>query len=359
MGRQKTSRPGRGRGIVRLSDVAKRAGCSTATVSRVLNKHDRVNRLARERVAAAIQDLGYVRNGAAQALRSRRSRMIGAIIPTLNHAIYAHLLSALQGYINEHGYSLLVATSGFQIEQELREARLLIERGAEGLVLVGHTHADELYVALENKGVPFVNTYTYKPDSKHSSVGFDNRSASRQIVDFLIDLGHRDFAVMVGFQKDNDRVKDRIAGALEAIATRGVAASDTIVLEEPYSIEGGREGLRRIFARSTRPTALVCGSDVLAFGAIIECDSMGISVPRAISIVGFDDLEFAAHLRPPLTTVRVPAAEMGRRAGEFLLAHIGGDPHAAHYPLETNLILRRSAAPPAAMHPGTKGAAAE
>jgi len=302
----------------------------------------------RKRVDIAIEELGYLRNGAARALRSRRTRTIGAIIPTLDHAIYAHLLSALQACTSEHGYSLLVTTSGFQIEQELRQARLLVERGAEGIVLVGHTHSEALYAALETNGIPFVNTYTYKPESPHASVGFDNRAAARQIVDYLIDLGHRDFAIMVGFQKDNDRVKDRVAGALDAIAARRIATVAPVVVEEPYSIEGGREGLRRILGSGPGPTAIVCGSDVLAFGAIIECDSMGVAVPQQVSIVGFDDLEFAAHLRPPLTTVRVPAAEMGRRAGELLIAHIGGQPHAAHYPLETNLILRRSTAPPRA-----------
>jgi LacI family transcriptional regulator len=347
MGRQKTGRP-RDPSIVRLSDVAKRAGCSAATVSRVLNKPDRVDPAARERVDAAIAELGYLRNGAARALRSRRTRTIGAIIPTLDHAIYAHLLSALQACTSEHGYSLLVTTSGFQIEQELRQARLLVERGAEGIVLVGHTHSAALYTALETNGIPFVNTYTYKPDSPHASVGFDNRAASRQIVDYLIDLGHRDFAIMVGFQKDNDRVKDRVAGVLDAIAARRIVTSPPMVVEEPYSIEGGREGLRRILGTTPGPTAIICGSDVLAFGAIIECDSMGVAVPQQVSIAGFDDLEFAAHLRPPLTTIRVPAAEMGRRAGELLIARIGGQPHAAHYPLETNLILRRSTAPPRA-----------
>jgi len=347
MARQKKSRP-RDPSIVRLSDVAKRAGCSAATVSRVLNKPDRVNPVVRKRVDIAIEELGYLRNGAARALRSRRTRTIGAIIPTLDHAIYAHLLSALQACTSEHGYSLLVTTSGFQIEQELRQARLLVERGAEGIVLVGHTHSEALYAALETNGIPFVNTYTYKPESPHASVGFDNRAAARQIVDYLIDLGHRDFAIMVGFQKDNDRVKDRVAGALDAIAARRIATVAPVVVEEPYSIEGGREGLRRILGSGPGPTAIVCGSDVLAFGAIIECDSMGVAVPQQVSIVGFDDLEFAAHLRPPLTTVRVPAAEMGRRAGELLIAHIGGQPHAAHYPLETNLILRRSTAPPRA-----------
>ena len=346
MSRTKTRKQKRSPSTVRLSDVARLAGCSTATVSRVLNKPDGVNSEARERVDAAIRQLGYLRNSAARALRSRRTRTIGAVIPTLDHAIFARLLAALQGYTSEHGYSLLVTTSGFQVDQELRQARLLVERGAEGLVLVGHTHSPELYAALEGKGIPFVNTYSYLPDSRHVSVGFDNRGAARQVAEYLLDLGHRDFALIVGYRKDNDRVKDRVEGALEAIAARSLATADTLIVEEPYSIEGGREGLRRVLVAGTRPTALICGSDVLAFGVLIECDSRGIAVPRELSVAGFDDLEFAAHLRPPLTTIRVPAIEMGRRAGEFLLAKIAGQPHAPHYPLETSLILRQSTAPP-------------
>src|SRR5271168_2321536 len=316
---------------VRLSDVAEQAGCSTATVSRVLNKPDGVNRELRLRVDTAVRELGYLRNGAARALRSRRTRTIGAVVPTLDHAIYARLLAALQGFTSEHGYSLLVTTSNFRVDQELRQARLLVERGAEGLVLVGHSHSPDLYAALERHGIPCVNTYSYLPDSRHASIGFDNRAASRQMTEYLLDLGHRDFALIVGYRKDNDRVKDRVDGALEAIAGRGISTAHTLIVEEPYSIEGGREGLRRVMA-SHRPTALICGSDVLAFGAIIECDSKGIAVPRELSVAGFDDLEFAAHLRPPLTTIRVPATEMGRRAGEFLLAKIVGQPHAPHYP---------------------------
>jgi LacI family transcriptional regulator len=346
MARRKMRKQRRSPDTVRLSDVAKRAGCSTATVSRVLNKPDSVNRAARERVDVAIRELGYLRNSAARALRSRRTRTIGAVIPTLDHAIFARLLGSLQAYASEHGYSLLVTTSGFQVEQELRQALLLVERGAEGIVLVGHTHSPELYAALDSQRIPFVNTYSYLPDNRHASIGFDNRAASRQIADYLLDLGHRDFALIAGFRKDNDRVKDRVEGALGAMAARGIATEKALIVEEPYSIEGGREGLRRVLAARTRPTALICTSDVLAFGAIIECDSKGIAVPRELSVVGFDDLEFAAHFRPPLTTIHVPAVEMGRRAGEFLLAKIAGQTHAPQYPLETNLILRQSAAPP-------------
>lgn len=338
--------------------MAERAGCSTATVSRALNVPAMVNREVRDRVNAAVAELGYLRNGAAGALRSRRTRTIGAVIPTLNHAIYARLVEALQNCAGENGYSLLVTTSNFEVEREARQARLLVERGAEGLVLVGHTHDAELTALLASKGIPFINTYTYRPKSGQSSAGFDNRIAAAQVAKFLYELGHRNFGLIVGFRRNNDRVKDRIEGVLDTLAGYGIEIPDALIVEEPYSIEGGREGLRRLLDSGMKPTAVVCGSDVLAFGAVIECEDRGIAIPRQLSIAGFDDLDFAAHLRPPLTTVRVPAAEMGWRAAEYLMARLDGKPHAAHYPLDTSLILRQSTAPPRPARPSATAPAA-
>lgn len=337
----------KGHGSVRLSDVAQRVGCSVATVSRALNNPAMVSEDVRERVRQVVAELGYLRNSAAGALRSRRTRTLGAVIPTLDHAIYARLVEALQNSAGEAGYSLLVTTSNFEIEREARQSRLLVERGAEGLVLVGHTHAPELCDLLASRRVPFVNTYTYRPGTDQPSVGFDNKAASAQVARFLAALGHRDFALIVGFRRDNDRVKDRIDGAREALAATGIALPESAVMEEPYTIEGGREGMRRLLQSGSMPSAVICGSDVLAFGAISECADRGIAVPQEISIVGFDDLDFAAHLKPALTTVRVPAAEMGRRAAEFLMDTLDGRPHAIHCPLDTDLILRDSTAPPA------------
>jgi LacI family transcriptional regulator len=340
--RQQRQRPA----TVRLSEVAARAGCSTATVSRVLNMPSAVNAESRQRVLDAIRALGYVRNGSAGALRSSRTKIIGAVVPTLDHAIYASLLGTLQSRASEGGYSLLVTTSGFQVSGELQQARLLVERGAEALVLVGHTHSPDLYALLDAKRIPYINTYTYRPDSSHASVGFENHAASAQIARFLADIGHRRLAMIVGFRKDNDRVSDRIAGTRQAFADYRVTIPDSLIIEEPYSIEGGRDGLRRILQSGARPTAVICTSDVLAFGALVECDDRGIAVPDDLSVAGFDDLEFAAHFKPALTTVRVPSAEMGLRAADYLLARLAGAPHPLHCPLETDLILRRSTARP-------------
>jgi LacI family transcriptional regulator len=334
------------RPTVRLNDVAARAGCSPATASRVLNRPDSVNPEARMRVEAAIRELGYLRNAPARALRSRQTRIVGTIIPTLNSAIYAQLVEALQRCLGEHGYSLLVTTSEFILDQELSQGRILVERGVEGLVLVGDLHRDALFELFDSHSLPYVTTYTYNPISQHPSIGFDNKAAMGRIVAFLLDLGHRDFAMISGVRKDNDRVAERVEGAIKTLRARGIVLAADRIVEESYSIEGGRAALRRIFEAGHRPTAVICGSDVLAFGALSECASRGFQVPQDMSVTGFDNLDFAAFLNPPLTTLEVPAAEMGRRAGDYILARLRGGSPDRHVPLETNLILRSTAAPP-------------
>jgi LacI family transcriptional regulator len=334
--------------VVRLSEVAKLAQCSTATVSRVLNTPHLVKTEVRERVHGVVQQLGYTRNAAASALRSRRSQTVGAVIPTLNHAIYARLVGELQDALAAEGYSLLVTTSEFSQQQELKQIRILVARGVDGLVLVGHSHSSEVYPLLAAEAIPYVNTYTYSPDTEHPSIGFDNSAATAQITTLLLDLGHRDFAVMAGFRADNDRVSDRIKGVVTTLADAGLSLPEDRIIEQPYTIDGGRDGLRYALRLNPRPTALICGSDVLAFGAVIECNSRKVAVPRDLSIVGFDNLEYAAHLSPPLTTLEVPAAEMGRRAGDYLIGRLRGRVDPKHIPLKTSLILRQTTAPPPA-----------
>ena len=152
---------------VSLLDVAALAGCSTASVSRVLNQPDLVKGELRARVQSAMHQLGYMPNSAARALRSRRTHIMGIVIPTLNYAIYARLVEGLQLQLAEHGYSLLVATSEYDLEREQERARVLIERGVEALVLIGDTHQPALYQLLEATGIPYVNTYVYRADGVH------------------------------------------------------------------------------------------------------------------------------------------------------------------------------------------------
>lgn len=328
----------------RLQDVARVAGCSTGTASRALTRPDMVSADVIRRVRAAAQKLGYTPNNAARSLRSRRTHIIGIVIPTLDHAIYAQLVNALENELANKGYSLLVTTSEFNLKRELRQAQLLVERGSEGVVLVGDLHDRKLYEFIGIKKIPYVNAYVYKPAGGHPCIGFDNHRATRQIADYLISLGHADIGMIAGVTRDNDRARDRVAGLRDALRTHGLALAPARVVEQPYSVAAGREGMRMLASRGALPSAVICGSDVLAFGAVAECTAMGLRVPDDISIVGFDDLEFAAHLNPPLTTMQVPAAEMGQRAANYLLARLHGETPADCAEVEARLIVRGTTA---------------
>ena len=334
------------RSPVRLSDVARVAGCSAATVSRVLNAPESVNRDARLRVEAAVRDLGYTRNGAARALRSRRSQMVGVILPTLKQPIYADFIGTLQDRLARQNYALVVTTSDYSLDRELFQARLLVERGIDGLVLVGHTHHRELHDLVAMQDLPFLTTYTFTPAVEHPMVGFDNFAAMGHVVEHLHGLGHRDFAVLAGARAHNDRVEQRVAGAVAALGARGIDLPAEQVFEEEFTIEGGRRGLGRVLAAG-RPTALLCTSDVLAYGALIECRGRRIDVPGSLSVVGYDSLQSSAHTLPALTSMEIPADEMARRAAAYLLARFAGRTHPARVEIQPRLVVRGTTAPPA------------
>lgn len=328
---------------VRLLDVAKRAACSTATVSRALNTPDIVAPEVRRQIAAAMRELGYVPDNAARALRSRRTRLMGIVIPTLDHAIYARLVESMEARLADHGYSLMVASHNYDLAREVAQARVLIGRGMDGLAFVGALHDPGLKELIERAGIPFVNTYV--ATGEDPAVGFDNCLATEAITEYLLTLGHRVFGVVSAIVAGNDRAADRVAGVRLALRRHGLDLPPDAVFERPYSIPSGREGLRHLVARRPRPTAIVCGNDVMAMGALAECRALGLRVPDDLSIVGIDDIEFAAHLDPPLTTLAVPAAEMGRRAADVLVEGAAGRPLPRRSPVEPRLIVRGTTGP--------------
>jgi LacI family transcriptional regulator len=330
---------------IRLSDIAREARVSTTTASRVFSTPEKVRPEIILRVQAVAEKLGYLPNSAARALRSRRTRMVGAIIPTLNHAIYAKEVESLNNRLRHSGYSLVITTSDYRLDSELEQARILLERGIEALVLVGDEHDPKLYRLVADQEVPYINTYVYKPEQRHACVGFDNRLAGRKLANHLIDLGHRTIGMIGGISYHNDRARERILGVREALLENGLELPGRLLTEKPYDIASGREALRYMLAATQPPTAIVCGSDVLAFGALAECQAIGLRVPDQLSIVGFDNLEFAAHLTPPLTTIEVPAEKMGERAADFLIRQLAGDRQLEFIELEANLILRGTTSP--------------
>ncbi len=346
-GAKQPARAARGHGArIKLADVAREAGVSTASVSRVLNNNTRVNADIRTRVANAVSRLGYTPNSAARALASQRFRKVGAIVPTLENPAFASAVEALQQRLSRNGYAVIIASSDYNPELELMQARMLGSVGVDAVMLIGADHLPELYAYLEDSHLKFVNAWVADRTSGYPSVGFDNRAAAARLTRYLIELGHREFAVISGIRKGNDRATERVAGVAQALERAGLKLPPERVLEAPYKFFESQMALRSLMASETPPTAIVCGNDLQAFGALIECQSLGIAVPGTVSIAGFDDLDFAAHITPPLTTMQIPVAEIGVRAGEYLLARIQDRPTLHITEVNVNLVVRASTGPP-------------
>ncbi|KQW40302.1 LacI family DNA-binding transcriptional regulator [Rhizobacter sp. Root404] len=332
------------RALPTIEAVAASAGVSTATVSRALNRPDDVRPALRERVERAVAELGYVPNAGARSMMLRRSGTIGAIFPTVDNAIFAKAIGALQRRLSEADQQLLIATCDYDPDAEMRQAVNLVSRGADALALCGTGQRPELLEFLRQRGLPCVHVMMLSDDPALLNVGFDNAAAMAQAVRYLLDLGHRRIAMLAGITRDNDRATARLAGVRGALEAAGLKLPANRLAERPYGIAAAREGLRELMAVSPAPTAVLCGNDVLAFGALLEAQRLGIEVPKALSIVGFDDLELANQLQPPLTTVRVPAEEMWRTAGDRLLAALRGEAVPRRTEVEVALVVRGSTA---------------
>ncbi|MEL7253148.1 MAG: LacI family DNA-binding transcriptional regulator [Pseudomonadota bacterium] len=325
-----------------LADVARAAGVSTATVSRCLNAPGQVQKKTRERVLRAVDDLGYSPNFSAQSLAAKRTNTIGAIIPTMENAIFARGIQAVQEELARAGATLLVASSAYKPDLEIQQIRTLVARGADGLILIGHERDPAIYDFLERQNVPVCISWAYDPARAKPSVGFDNRAAMRAMAEEVVAHGHRRIAMISARQADNDRAFERVQGVREAMEAGGLDPADLVVFETDYTIEAGGAALASLVASSPGPSAVICGNDVLAVGAVKAAQKLGLRVPEDISITGFDDMELASVIVPALTTVHVPHRQMGvlaaRQLWKMVTENTGGD----SLRLDTELRIRGS-----------------
>jgi len=328
-----------------IEDVAAAAGVSTATVSRVLNKPQSVREALRTRVTAAVARLGYVPHAGARALKLQRSGTVGAVFPTIDNAIFAQAIDALQQRLAEAGLQLLIATSGYDVDTEARQAINLVTRGADALVLCGLGQSPALLQFLRGRDFPTVHAMSWPAPAGTICVGFDNQRAIGQAVRYLLDLGHRRVAMLAGLAHHNDRAAARIAGVRQALKQAGLKLAPQHLVERPYGLAEAREGLRLLMTTQPAPTAIVCGNDVLAFGALLEARKLGIAVPEQLSIIGFDDLEMARHIQPALTTLHVPTPLLWRTVAERVIAALEQAPLQVATEVEIELVLRESTGP--------------
>lgn len=329
----------------KLKDVAELAGVSIGSASRALAVPHLVKPATLAKVSAAVQKLGYVRDGAARALASRRTHSIGAIFPTFHNPAYSEAVQALQLRLTELGYHLIISSHEYDQGQEVVSVRNMIERGIEGLLLVGTEHTSAVYDALNASQCPFILMWSLDGVHPHPCVGFSNEEGGRMVAKHLLSLGHTDIAMIGGEMAHNERAQYRFKGIVGALQEKGMTFTADRLIEQPFTIEGGRAGLRMAMELVPRPTAVVCGADVTAMGAIAEARSLGIKVPGELSITGFDDIDFASISVPALTTVNVPSTKIGIVSANNIVALIEGRHMARRERVQIELIVRESTAP--------------
>ena len=325
-----------------VDDVAKLAGVSTATVSRCLNNPEKVLQDTRKKVQIAVDELGYTPNFGGRYLASNRSRTMGAIIPTMENAIFARGIQAFQEVLASSGITLLIATSGYDPQREFENIQALVSQGAEGLLLIGAARPKKTYEFLQRRNIPHVIAWNHRQDGEHLYVGFNNYVAMQALTQTVLKMGHRQIAMIAGPATNNDRMEDRISGAQAAIAKNHDASliiKSSLTSSSPI-LSG--QAFEELMALDIRPTVIMCSNDALAVGAIMRAKEMNISVPGEVSITGFDDIDVAEIVTPSLTTVHVPHRHMGEAAATLLLNIRAGKPDQKSIKLNTRIVLRES-----------------
>ncbi|MEP3348580.1 MAG: LacI family DNA-binding transcriptional regulator [Marinomonas sp.] len=329
-----------------MGDVAKSAGVAPVTVSRYLNDPDLVSKRSKEKIAEAIRQLNYVPHAAARTLASKRSRMIGSIVPSLDSSLFGRTIEVFQSHISTAGYNLILASNNYDAEKEREHINQMVSHGVDALLMIGNSRDESIYRLLQAKNIPYVLTWTIDSNQEHPCIGFSNQEAASSITNYLMDLGHTKFAMISGHIKNNDRAYDRLKGVRDTLAQRGLSLADDNFIERPFGVEQGRDAFRLLMCRPNKPTAIICGSEPFAYGAIFEGKKMGIDIPKEVSITGFDDMWLASNITPSLTTVRTPQQQMGALAAKYLIAKLNGEEVPLPKPLGIEIIVRESCAPP-------------
>lgn len=309
---------------VTINQVAKIAGVSTATVSRALNKPDTVSEAVKKKIERIIKRIGYIPNAGARSLMLKRTGSIGVIVPTLDNAIFAQGLEEFQRQLSQSGYQMLVASTNYDPEIENQQMRNLLLQGVEGIAMFGSSQKLELIRLLRTRKLPYIHIGTLDTPLNGYAAGFDNKKAIQLGVEYLVQVGHRNFGMIAGKTENNDRARDRVDGVVELLKRHRIVLKKESIIEVPYQIQDARIALKKLLQINPKISAVVCGNDVLAIGALLEAQSQGIKIPYQCSILGFDNLELSRHIQPSLSTIHIDAIGMWSKAAHHLMSQING-----------------------------------
>jgi LacI family transcriptional regulator len=330
-----------------ITDVARKAGVSTSTVSHVINETRYVSDQVKQRVHAAMKDLNYQPNVIARSLRTRETQTVGVVVSDITNPFFTNIVRAIEDEVLKQGYNIILCDTDEKPEREQVYLRLLMGRRVDGLIVAPSSgNADLLQLAIES-GYPTVLLDRSIPGLDADVVLSDNEGGAFDAVSYLVGIGHRRIGIIAG-RLEVSTGTDRMAGYVRAIKAHGIPVDESLIEVAQFKREIAYEKTREMLARPDPPTALFVCNNAMTAGAMAAVKAAGKKVPKDISVVGFDDSEWAALMDPPLTVVAQPIVELGTRAAQLLMRRISGGrvktPRAIV--LKPELIVRGSCASP-------------
>lgn len=306
-----------------IKDVAKLAGVSAATVSRVINGTKAVSQEVSERVIKAINETSFKPNAVARSLVGKKSNMIGVVINDITNMYFGELVSAIEKTANYYNYSTILCNSNGDKKVELDNFHLLKDKGVDGIIFTAHkTIQPGVLEFIKGNYMPTISLNM--PCDDTVSIRVDNKLESYEATKYLIELGHRNIANIKGYIDDESGIC-RFEGYKMAIMEAGIPLKPSMLTDGDFTIEGGYNACEKLMMLNKNITAIVCASDEMAFGALNYFFDKGINVPGEVSIIGFDDIKMSRFIRPKLTTVHQPITEMGDMSAKILIDMINKD----------------------------------
>lgn len=303
-----------------IEDVAKAAGLSAMTVSRALNQPQLVRAQTIEKVKAAVALTGYIPNLSAGSLVTKRSKLIAVLVPQINNSMFVDTIQAISDELSKNDYHMLLSVTGYAKETECDVIRALLSRKPDGIVITGIHHSPEAKRLLLNSQIPVMEIWDYSTNPLDMIVGFSHVKVGNVIGQFLKEKGHHRIGLL---WTEDSRAESRAQGIREMFTSDNATIAEHYV-PLPTTLALGRAGFSALYEKMPDLTAVICSSDTLAQGAIIEAEACGLRVPTQIAVMGFGNLNFSESIHLPITTVDINRTEIGRRAAEMLLQKIKG-----------------------------------
>jgi LacI family transcriptional regulator len=328
-----------------IYQVSELAGVSLATVSRVMNDSGKVSPKTRRKVEAAMQELGYSPNSIAQSLASRRSNSVGVLVPELHGPFFGVILSSIEAELRAAGKHVIITAGHSDEEVEKESIQFLSTRRCDALILYVYGLPDDYLAQLSESSVPIVFLNRLVPDTESECISLDNEHGGYIATKSLLDLGHREFAYISGPSWKRDSLK-RLAGHRRALQEFGLELNEQLMFEGNYEEASGRKGMQFLLESSLPFSALICGNDEMAAGAMVVAQEKGLTIPDDFSVIGFDNVFFSRLLHPTLATIDCPIREMGRMAARSILKNVYGEEDLEiQYRFEPSLVRRASISP--------------